>query len=335
MNPITISAMTVQLEPFQPPKGIANCHMQTIMGRVARKKNGLVFHRWRIDTPDGDFVDLDFPEVPGFVPDESAPVVLLLHGLEGHARKGYACETYRQLAQHGIRGVGLNYRGCSGPLNRTAHTYHAGRTEDVDLIAARLKAWFPGVPLGAIGFSLGANVLLKYLGEQGTAVPFHTAVVVSPPFALGRGSHRIENGMSQMYVRLFLRSLHRKTIARAHLLDGLVDIEQVLAARTFREFDAALTVPLYGFRDVETYYEQCSSGRFLPAITVPTLLIRSLDDPLFDPDDIPYESLAANPYLLASLTENGGHVGFVEGQPGHWRCWAERQAARFLAAHLK
>ncbi len=324
----------IQIEPFQPRKGIANRHFQTIAGRYARKQNGLIFHRWRIDTPDGDFLDLDFPEIPGFVPDDSAPIVLLLHGLEGHARKGYACETYRQLAQHGVRSVGLNYRSCSGEINLTPTSYHAGLTDDVDFVVSQLKRWFPQVPFGAIGFSLGANILLKYLGEQGERVRFETAVAVSPPFSFSHLPEKWQNRVRQMYVRYFMRSLRQKVLARSHLLEGLVDIDKALAARNFRELDKALTVPLYGFQDINDYYEQCSSGRYLPDIQIPTLLIRALDDPMFDPEDVPYETIAANPFLHGFFTEHGGHVGFLEGQPGHWRCWAERQAARFLAANL-
>lgn len=322
-----------QLEPFRPARGIANCHMQTIAGRYGRRPDGIIFHRWRIDTPDGDFLDLDFPEVAGHLPADDAPLVLLLHGLEGSARALYAYEMYRQLAQRGIRSVGLNYRSCSGVINRTPHAYHAGFTEDINWVVQRLLAWFPGAPLGAVGFSLGANMLLKYLGEQGAAVPLQTAVAISPPFALGLARQN-ENSVSQIYFRYFMRALRLKTQARAPLLQGLIDVERALAAQTFRELDEALTVPLYGFQDVGAYYNLCSSGRYLPEVRIPTLIIRALDDPLFHPDDIPYQVMAANPCLTAAITEYGGHVGFAAGQPGQLNWWAERQAAGFLAAHL-
>jgi predicted alpha/beta-fold hydrolase len=159
-----------QIDPFQPAKSMANCHMQTFLGRIAPRQEGVVFQRHRLDTPDGDFIDIDIPEVAGHLPGDDAPVVLLLHGLEGNARKGYACETYRQLAQRNIRAVGMNYRSCSGVINRTYRAYHAGATEDVDLVVKTLTNWYPNVPLGAIGFSLGGNLLLKYLGEQGAHV---------------------------------------------------------------------------------------------------------------------------------------------------------------------
>ncbi len=308
--------------------------MQTVAGHYGRSQEGIIFHRWRIDTPDGDFLDLDFPEVAGHLPPEDAPLVLLLHGLEGSARSSYAYETYRQLARHGIRSVGMNYRSCSGQINRKPYTYHAGETGDVIFVLHQLRQWFPQSALGAVGFSLGANMLLKYLGEQGPDCPLVAATAVSPPFALERSMEVIESSVSRFYNRYFMRALHQKMLARASLLDGLVDMERVLAATTFRELDEALTVPLYGFADVWDYYRQSSCGRYLPNISVPTLIIRALDDPLFHPEDIPYDLLAANDCLTAVITPHGGHVGFAEGQPGQLNWWAERQAARFLAAQF-
>ncbi|MCP4360023.1 MAG: alpha/beta fold hydrolase [Chloroflexi bacterium] len=325
----------IQLEPFQPARGITNGHTQTVVGRLARRQNGLIFHRWRIDTPDGDFLDLDFPEVPGFPLDESVPLVLLLHGLEGNARKGYACETYRQLAQHGIRSVGINYRSCSGVINRRAKSYHAGMTDDVSFVIQQLREWYPYVPLAAVGFSLGGNILLKYLGEQGQNTPLVTAVAISPPFNLEQSTLAVQTGFSQMYQRMFLSSIREKAQARAHLISDKVDMEQVLAAQTFREIDEALVVPLYGFGSVQEYYVENSCGKYLPHLAIPTLILRAMDDPVFDPQDVPRQILFDNHYIQAGLTEIGGHVGFVEGRPGHFRCWSERQAARFLAAQLR
>lgn len=325
---------TFQINPFQPTKGIANCHMQTFLGRIARSQEGLIFHRRRLDTQDGDFIDLDIPEVAGYLPPEDAPIVLLLHGLEGNARKGYACETYRQLAQRGLRAVGMNYRSCSGEMNRTSHSYHAGATEDIDFVIKTLASWHPGVPLAGIGFSLGANLLLKYLGEQGEHTPLQTAVAVSPPFSLSQGLSSVENGVSRMYMQLFMRSLRQKVQARAELLEGLVDINKALSARTFREFDEALTLPLYGFNNLEAYYNYASCGNYLPQIAIPTMIIRAKDDPVFDPGDIPHEKIEANNHLFTIITDTGGHVGFVEGQPGNWHCWAEQEATRFLAHQL-
>ncbi|MCP4422422.1 MAG: alpha/beta hydrolase [Chloroflexi bacterium] len=326
-----------QLNPYKASKWFPSGNIQTIFGRFVRQKAGIIFHRRRIDTPDGDFIDLDFPEVAGCLLPEDAPLVLLLHGLEGNARRSYGYETYRQLAQLGIRSVGINYRSCSGEINRVARFYHSGETEDIALVLSTLAKWFPHNRRGLIGFSLGANMALKFLGEQGQAGPewVQAAVAVSPPFDMKKSAAMLDQGFSQLYVRYFLHSLHKKILAKADLLKPVIDLEKVLTARTFREFDEAGTAPLAGFRDADDYYERCSTAQFLPDIAVPTLLLRALDDPLYVPNDVPYAKIAANPFLISGITLNGGHLGFVAGHPGHFSCWAEEEAARFLANVLK
>jgi predicted alpha/beta-fold hydrolase len=325
-----------KLTPYKPSKWFSGGHTQTIIGRFTRHKNGIIFNRRRIDTPDGDFLDLDFPEVAGYPLPKNAPLVLLLHGLEGSARRGYAYETYRQLAKLGIRSVGMNYRSCSGEINRVARFYHSGATDDVALVLSILMDWFPNNRRGLIGFSLGANLTLKFLGEQDRAGTdwVQAAVAVSPPFDMKKSAALLEQGFSQLYVRYFLRSLHKKVLEKAELLDPVVDLEKVLAAQTFREFDEAGTAPLAGFRNADEYYERCSTAQFLPHIQVPTLLLRALDDPLFAPDDVPYDKIGANPFLTSGIVPKGGHMGFVEGGLGQFTCWAEREAARFLATAL-
>jgi predicted alpha/beta-fold hydrolase len=325
-----------QLTPFTPTNWLSGGHSQTIFGRLTRRKEGIIFHRRRLDTPDGDFIDIDFPEVAGYLLPDDAPLVLLLHGLEGNARRGYACETYRRLAQLGVRSVGINYRSCSGEMNRKARFYHSGATDDVAFVLETLATWFPQNRRGLVGFSLGANLTLKFLGERGAEAKewVDTAVAVSPPFDMNSSADLLESGLAQFYTRYFLRSLHQKVLAKADLLESKVDLEKVLAARTLRDFDNYGTAPLGGFRDADDYYEKCSTAQFLPHIQVPTLLLRALDDPLFAPDDVPYDTITANPYLTAGITQQGGHLGFVEGQPGSFNCWAEQEAACFLAAHL-
>ena len=326
-----------QLHPYVNSRWLPNGHSQTIFGRLARRKDGIIFNRRRIDTPDGDFIDLDFPEVAGHVVPEEAPLVLRLHGLEGNARRSYACETYRRLAQLGIRSVGMNYRSCSGEINRVARFYHSGATDDVALALSTLAHWFPNNRRGLIGFSLGANLTLKFLGEQGSTGQkwVSSAVAVSPPFDMKKSTELLGRGISKWYTRYFLQSLRPKIVAKANLLEPFVDLDKLLAARTFREFDEVGTAPLGGFQSADDYYEKCSTAQFLPTINAPTLIIRALDDPLFAPDDVPYEVIDANPCLTAAITPQGGHMGFVEGHPGQLNCWAEQEATRFLAKTLK
>jgi predicted alpha/beta-fold hydrolase len=318
---------------FRPAWWLPGPHAQTIAGRYLRRPGRISFRRERVETPDGDFVDLDFP----LTGPPDGPVVLLLHGLEGSARRGYAIETYRALARVGIRAVGLNFRSCSGELNRTARFYHSGDTADIRLIARLLAGRFPDVPRGAIGFSLGGNALLKYLGEEGEAAGgvLSAAVAISVPYDLGAGADALDRTrMGRVYTRVFVRPLLAKATAKAALLDGACDLERMRAARSFRAFDDAATAPLHGFAGAQDYYDRSSAHGFIGRIRIPTLLIHSADDPFLPAASFPAEAAAANPQVSTIMTGAGGHVGFVEGAPWRPRFWAETEAARFFAARL-
>ena len=285
-----------------------------------------------MDTPDGDFLDLDFTPDPG----PNAPIALVLHGLEGHTRRPYASGVLSRLFDGGMRGVGLNFRGCGGEPNRTARFYHAGDTGDLAAVVEYLRRRHPGRAIGAIGFSLGGNVVLKYLGERGADSPVAAAATICVPFDLAASCDRIAHGfMGGLYTTYFLRSLRRKVRAKRALLDGIIDIEPALHARTLREFDEAITAPLHGFADAADYYARSDARPFLPRIRVPALLIQSRDDPIASPDAIPDEQVATNPHLVASFAHGGGHVGFVQGEtPWSVSTHADREAVRFLAHHL-
>jgi len=323
-----------RVRPFRPAWWLPGRHAQTVGGKLLRPSPAVELRRTRLETPDGDFLDLDV----GPAPREGAPVVLVLHGLEGSARRPYMLLTYRELLDRGLRPVGLNFRSCSGEPNRTARFYHSGDTADVRLVLDHLAQSFPGTPLGAIGFSLGGNVLLKHLGEAGADTgALRAAVAISVPYDLSAGCRELDHGfMSRVYSEYFMRNLRRKALAKAHLLGEFCDLEAVRRARTLREFDDAVTSRLHGFRDAEDYYRQSSSGPFLERIRVPTLLLHAEDDPFLPPHAIPRDAIRANPWLVPGITAAGGHVGFITGAtPWSVRFWAEEEAARFLAAHLE
>ena len=289
-----------------------------------------MLRRERIQLPDQDFLDLDFSDA-----DPRLPLVVVLHGLEGSARSTYALEMYRALAIHGIQAVGLNFRSCSGELNRAARLYHSGETSDLVFILKLLGDRFPARPMGAVGFSLGGNVLLKYLGETGPASQLAAAAAISVPFRLAAGARYLERGFARVYRRYLVRKLRRKTVRKAALLPGHISVNRVLAARTFEEFDDAATAPLHGFRDAQDYYARSSSAAYLSTVRVRTLLIHAADDPFLPAEAIPRAAVAQNPALQAEFTDQGGHVGFVSGPPWHPVFWAERRAAQFLALHLQ
>ena len=324
--------------PFRPAWWLPGPHLQTLGARFLRSRLDVPTHRERFELPDGDFVDLDFAfEPPPSNGTDPRPLVLVLHGMEGSARSGYALEIYRVLREHGMAAVGLNFRSCSGELNRLPRLYHSGETEDLQRVLLALTRRFPGRRRGAIGVSLGGNVLLKYLGETGRAArsQLEAAVAVSVPFDLSAGADALLRPGGRLYSTYLLRRLRWKVEAKRGIMPVEVDVTRALRARSIREFDDAATAPLHGFRSAEDYYQRSSSAGYLEAIRIPTLLLHSRDDPFLPQARLPRQAIEANPDLTAVFTSRGGHIGFVaRSSPMRPFFWAEQEAARFAATHL-
>jgi predicted alpha/beta-fold hydrolase len=264
---------------------------------------------------------------------------VLLHGLEGSIRSHYTAGTLAEAQRRGWQANLLLFRGCNGTLNRAARSYHSGETTDLDFVVRQLHTERPSAPLVLAGVSLGANVLLKWLGEQGDAVTglVAAATAVSTPFDLARSSAHIDAGFSRVYAWNFLTSLKAKALEKIRQHPGLADPARVEAARSLWTFDDAFTSVAHGFRDAADYYRRSSSIHYLAAIRVPTLLLSSRDDPFHPPqvlDDVA-RIAAGNPALHLEFTARGGHVGFVEGAtPRRARYYAERRIAEFASAEL-
>ena len=287
--------------------------------------------RERFDTPDGDFVDVDW--LPGR---PEAPMLLVLHGLEGTNRSHYIGGLFEQAAARGWRAGVLYFRSCSGEMNRLPRFYHSGDTGDLDHVLRVITEREPGVRVGAVGISIGGNVLLKWLGEQGDAASevLAGAVAISVPFDLAACARLMDQGLRKvLYTSTFMRSFRQKTLAKARAYPEFVNIRAALRARTFAEFDRAVTAPLHGFADEVDYWHRASSGPYLARIRLPTLLINALDDPFIPTSSLPdpRELPAA---VRAEFVPIGGHVGFVEGRPWRARSWAERRAIQFLGSAL-
>lgn len=323
-------------EAFEPHPLFRNTHVQTLAGEYFRPKKGIVFRRTRLDTPDGDFLDLDFPEVPNYTwadLGDEAPILYFLHGLEGDARRGYAHDLYKSAAQAGFRCVGLNYRSCSGEMNRNPRFYHMGATDDVGFAHQWLLEQFPKAPMFVVGVSLGANMLLKYFGECGESLSERVlaGVAISPPFVATGHQPLSDEVLGRFYGRYLLQKLQGKVRLKAEILrETAADPYKALTAMTLRDFDNAITAPLHGFQDAQDYYAKSNSVNFIAGIRRPTLVIRAQDDPFFNAD-IPYDKINANPYLYPSFPLHGGHVGFIEGtSPTNYQNWAQRQVLRFF-----
>lgn len=320
---------------FSPPSWLAGAHRQTIGAHFLRSRRGITYRRERWTLPDGDFLDLDFVEVDRATwadLGDAAPIGLIIHGLGGGSESGYVWETARALAGLGVRPVAMNCRGSSGSPNVGDRLYHAGDDQDPGFVIDGLLRRFPGARLGVVGFSLGGSMLLNYLGRRGAGVHDRLAVAaaVSPPLDLAACAVRIEQGASKLYSQWLLLKLRRLLRARGPLSRG--DFEAAMRARTIRDFDEAIIAPVHGFADADDYYAQSSAAQQLPALRVPTLLVRSLDDPFLDARDT--RGLSESEHLSLAVGPRGGHVGFVQVGRAGVRFWAEATAAGFLAQRL-
>jgi len=319
--------------PFRPAHWARGAHAQTLIARILRSPKGPMYFRERLDTPDGDFLDLDW----GPEPSSDAPIVLVLHGLEGSSSRRYIRNICRELLARHIWPVAMNLRGCSGTPNWRPHSYHSGETGDPRLVLGLLRRRYPSRPLGALGFSLGGNVLLKLLGEDvsDSAVKPDSAVAISVPYDLAAGSQLLEKSwMGRIYTAYFLRSLKWKIRLKRELLSSILDLSTVLKSRTLWEFDDAATAPLGDFANAASYYSESSSSGFLGGINTPTLLIHAEDDPFLPAQAVPRQEALANPMIDLLIHPSGGHVGFLGGTPINPSFWAESEGARFLAEQL-
>lgn len=323
--------------PFRPPAWLRNPHLQTLTARLLRPTRDVTFRRERWETPDGDFLDLDFAAAEAGAEAAPRPLVLVLHGLEGCSGSGYVRQTCGELRLRGLDAVALNFRSRSGEPNRRRRFYHSGETDDPAWVLERLRGRRPAAPIGAVGFSLGGNVLVKLLGERGEGARelLSAAVAVSVPYDLAAGAEALERGLGPLYAAYFLQSLRRSVRAKERLRGHDYGVDGLAGLRSLREFDDAVTAPVHGFEDADDYYRRSSSARFLQGLRVPTLVIQSRDDPFLPEEAIPEEAMRSNPWVVAAVTRHGGHVGFLEsGSPWRPRFWAEEAAARFLARAL-
>ncbi|HET8552723.1 MAG TPA: hydrolase [Gammaproteobacteria bacterium] len=314
---------------FKPAWWLKNRHAQTIFPAFFRRRPKLAVRRERLELPDGDFADCDW------IGGGRGPIVIVLHGLEGSINSAYATGVMALIERLGWRGALLHFRGCSGEPNRLATGYHSGFTSDLDFLVARLHAAEPDTPLAAIGFSLGGNVLLKWLGERGASAVLATAVAVSVPFDPATAADTVERGLSRIYNWYLLRSMRRSTARKFCRIEAPVPLPELATLKTFRQFDDAITAPLHGFRDAADYYRRSGSRQFLRDIRVPTLILQSRDDPVVGATAIPADDELA-PAVTLELSTRGGHVGFVGGYwPWKAQYWLEGRVRAHLLQYVR
>lgn len=310
---------------YRPPRCCANPHIQTVFPTLFRKVKGVSYSRVRIDTPDGDFLDLDLSSV------NSRRVAVLLHGLEGDSSRSYIKGMTKGMNRRGWDALAVNFRGCSGEPNRKPRMYHSGETEDLDTVMRFLTERGTYHEAALVGFSLGGNVILKYLGERGADHPalVRAAVAVSVPCDLKACSVRLGEPGNRFYTLRFLKLLRKKIAVKARVNPDAVSEECFKEIVTLKDFDDRYTAPLHGFKDADDYYAQASCLGFLNAVRVPTLLLNAKDDPFLGPSCFPVQEARDNPHLFLETPQHGGHVGFMAfGAGGEY--WSETRAGSFL-----
>ena len=304
-----------------------NRHVQTIVPNVFFPRPKLELRRERLELPDGDFIDVDWTT------GATGPIVVVLHGLEGSVRSRYAWNIMRRIHGMGMRAALPHFRDCSGEPNRLAIGYHSGFTQDLEYFTGLLKQREPETPLAAVGYSLGGNVLLKWLGESPNASRLTTGVAVSVPFDLADCSAAIERGLSRLYMRDFMGRMRRSARRKFARVKSPIPLPDLDKLRTFRQFDDAMTAPLHGYKDADDYYARASSKPVLKHIKVPTLVVHAKDDPFMSPRVVPTAE-ELSPSIRFELSELGGHVGFIDGPTFKPRRWVDQRITRHLQAHL-
>ena len=316
------------LHSYSPPFFLRNGHLQTIYPTLFRKVSGVDYRRERIDTPDGDFLDLDWSRVG------SRRLAIVSHGLEGSTDRGYVRGMVRALNRAGIDALAWNYRGCSGVPNRRLRMYHNGVIDDLHDVVLHACGAGSYDAVFLVGFSLGGNLSLLYLGKQAGTIPAAVkgAVVFSVPCDLTDASIQLEKRANSFYMKRFLTLLHGKIKAKQHLYPQALDDRGYDTIKTFRQFDDRYTAPIHGFVDAQDYWRKCSSRPWITAIRIPAVIVNARDDPFLAGGCYPVNECKKNPLVTLVVPRWGGHVGFMA--LNHSGCyWSEEHALAFIADH--
>jgi predicted alpha/beta-fold hydrolase len=322
-------------KPFKPHYTFKNAHLQTLYASLFRQQPTPEVTKEIFELDDGDFVECFWHKKPQ--PQSSTPIVILFHGLEGSFESPYIKGIMNTLSKENIASVVMHFRGCSGKPNRLARAYHSGDTQDAYDYILHVKQHFSHAPLFGVGYSLGANVLLKLLGEKGDEVPLKAAVGVSAPMKLNVCANQMNRGFSKFYQWHLMRSLKPALIKkyRHHDMKALIGIdkEEINKLKDFWQYDDVYTSPIHGFKSATHYYNASSSAPFLKSITRPTLIIHAKDDPFMTPEVIPQKDDVSKSVTL-DISQHGGHVGFIEGSFFRPKYWLESRIRSYIMRQM-
>ena len=323
------------LQHFQPAFGLKNRHLQTIYASFFRKFSSTDFEIETFILSDGDFVECYWQKINHH--QENTPIVILFHGLTGSYKSPYIQGTMKELKEAGFSSVLMHFRGCSGKENLKPKSYHSGDIQDAYEYISSIKKRYPQAKVFAVGFSLGANMLLKLLGEKQNKCQLSAAVGVSAPMVLDACATYMNGGLSKFYQRLLLKDL-KKDLEKKYdkfAMEELIPLKRkdIKDIKTFWEFDNVYTAPIHGFSSAQDYYTKSSSKQFLQYIKIPTLIIHAKDDPFMPSTILPNDIMPKN--ITLEISKYGGHVGFISGSFFHPKYWIEKRIVEYYKIFLK
>ncbi|MFQ3239977.1 MAG: putative alpha/beta-fold hydrolase [Olleya marilimosa] len=301
-----------------------NGHISTIYSGVLRKVEGVTQNRERITLPDQDFIDLDW----SYAGNNTKQLLVVLHGLEGNAQRHYMLGSAKIANQNNMDVVCVNFRGCSGEVNKTFQSYHSGKTDDLASVIKHITTQFDYDTIYLNGFSLGGNVILKYLGETSDLPKqIKAAVTVSVPVYLKGSLEQLMSSKNYVYSKKFLRNLRSKLVGKQQLFPQKINNQDLSAVKTLKDFDDVYTSKAHGFKDAYDYYEQSSSLQYLKHISIPTLLINAQNDSFLSKECYPIQEAEQNANFYLEMPKYGGHVGFYDEQNTYY---SEKRMLQFI-----
>ncbi len=309
---------------YKPPSYMFHGHLETILPYLVRKVEEVPYERERIELPDTDFLDVDW------IRNGSDRLLILCHGLEGSSESQYMLGMARASMENGYDVLAINFRSCSGEMNRLLRMYHHGEIEDLTFLIEYVNRNYDYASIHLAGYSLGGNVILKYLGLTGPRVPLNvrSAMAVSVPCDLGSSSDRLSQWYNFLYTRRFMRSLKKKFDIKNQMFPGVLDLSGYHKVTSWREFDDRFTTKITSFASAAEYYDQGSANNFLQGIRTNTLLINAKNDPFLDKPSFPYKTCENQSFVFLETPDQGGHVGFWS--PGQDRTYTEVRAFEFF-----
>ncbi len=317
---------------YNPPFLLQNGHIQTIIPTFFRKVENVVYKRERINTLDDDFLDLDWSsaaEPDSGYNSRNTGLVIISHGLEGNSKRAYVKGMVRACNMAGWDCLAWNYRSCSGEPNKQLRSYHSGATDDLALVIDHAKKTGKYCEIFLVGFSLGGNLTLVYLGRDKVDSIVKKAVVFSVPCDLKGSSMALAKPVNRFYMKRFLKMLHEKIKAKMALMPGKIDDKDFEKIKNFKGFDDRYTAPINGFKDAFDYWEKCSSKQFIKNISVPTLIVNARNDPCISDSCYPVKEAMENSRVFLEIPDSGGHVGFIEFNKDQL-FWSEKRAVTFF-----